>query len=340
MNIIPTVQDIECMHNYIAGPAVSSAVYVAAKLGIADQLMAANLSIEELADKLQVDQTSLYRLMRALTCIDIFKEVQPGIFALTPMAATMCSDTTTSLRGLIILWGDSWYKTTWSGLLHTIQTGEPYFVTHFGMEFFPYIKQNPEANHNFNAAMTSLSSISNFTISKMVDFSQSQHIVDVGGGEGGLLAAILQRYENMRATLFDLPETIQSAKSMIAQLNLADRCEMQAGDFFKEVPSGADTYIIKHVLHGLNDDQSVNVLNSIKKAAQQHARILIIEMMMPESNKPSYSKFNDLGMMLLSKTGKERTKLEFENIIHNANLTLRSITELQMGIHVIETENG
>lgn len=333
-----TMNDINRIHDYISGMAITSAIYAATKLGIADVLMEKDRHINELALELKTDPESLYRLLRALASIDIFKETAPGIFSLTPMAATLSTHVENSLRGLVMMWGEPWYRDIWQGLSCAVQTGEPYFAKHFGSEFFPYIKQNENVGKEFDNAMSSLSCISNFLISQRINFSSYKHVIDIGGGQGGLLISILKNYSHLTATLFDRPETIHSAKNEFEHHHLSARCQLLAGDFFKQIPANGDLYILKHVLHGLDDQQSELLMKNISEVAKPGAKILIIEMVIPEGNAPSYSKFNDLGMMLLSKKGRERTQENFNKIISSANLKYLDTIALPMGLSAIQLE--
>lgn len=331
-----SVNNIEKMHDYISGRAYSAAIYVAAKLKIADYLSEKNSHYHDLAKSISVKPEPLYRLLRALASIGIFSEISQGIFSMTELANTLVSNNKNSMRDLAIMCGEPWHWDTWGGLLYTVQTGGPYFVKHFGVDFFPYIKDNIEVGKRFNNAMTSLSSLSDDAISKKIDFSKTKSLVDIGGGKGGLVAAILDRYQNINAVLFDLPETLEEMNEFISTRGLKGRCKAIGGDFFDKVPEGGDTYIVKHVMHGMNDDQAVNILNNIKNVSHTKTRILIVEMMIPDENEPSFSKFNDLGMMLLSETGKERTKKEFESILQHASLSWHKTTPIHMGLYVIE----
>lgn len=332
----PTIDVVESMHNLIVGRAFSAAIYVAAKLGIADLLIDGSKTCSELAEKLNVNQEALYRLMRSLSSMEIFFEYDDGSFGLTPMAETMRIDVENSLRDLIIMCGDDWHWTMWGGLLYTIKTGSPYFVEYFKMDFFPFVKQNPGIEKQFNAAMKSLSSISDLSISENYDFSGYKCVVDIGGGEGGLLSAVLEENPRLKGILFDLPEAVKKAEYYFSKKFILSRCDLISGDFFESIPVGGDLYIIKHVLHGLSKQQSVDLLKKVSLIIKDKGKLIVIEMVVPDKNIPSYSKFNDLGMMLLSSTGRERTEHEFKEIFSEAGLQITQIVPLRMGLCIIE----
>lgn len=333
----PSIQDFEKMHDFVAGRAISAAIYVAAKLGIADKLKDGSVHFEQLANDLNVSSDALYRLLRALSGEGIFIEYEDGNFSLTALGATMCSGPN-SLADLIVMCGDPWHWTMWGGLIYSIKTGEPYFEKHFNEDFFSYIKESGEVRKGFNAAMSSLSSLSNRAISETFDFSDTKLLVDIGGGQGGLLISILKKHPQLNGILFDLPKTINSAKKIIQSEGLSARCHLSSGDFFKSVPKEGDVYIIKHVFHGLNDDQCISILKNVKKSARRYFRLLIVELIIPEANKPSYSKFNDLGMMLLSKTGRERTIQQFTDLLNRSEMDVISVTPSYMGLSVVEAK--
>lgn len=332
----PGILNFEKIHEIISGRAYSAAVYVAAKLGIADLLVDGMETTEELAKKLNVDEQSLYRLMRALASIGIFEELSEKNFRMTALASTLRSDIPNSIRDLAIMCGSDWHWKTWGGLIYTVRTGKPFFSEYFGQEFFPYIKKNEEAEKEFNAGMTSLSSLTNYAIADQYNFSSVNVIVDIGGGHGGLLQAILKLHRKVEGILYDLPSVVEAAKNLWRKDETSHRMKIEGGDFFSAIPSGGDIYILKHVLHGLDDEQSSRLLKNIANAMQKGGKLLIIEMIIPEMNKPSYSKFNDLGMMLLSGRGQERQQHEFEQIISSSGLRMKYMLPTHFGICIIE----
>ena len=188
--------------------------------------------------------------------------------------------------------------------------------------------------------MNSLSSIRNEAIASSYDFSNYKLIIDVGGGQGGLLLTILQLYKNVNGLLYDIEAPIKKAKEVFAGKKLLNRCQLVSGDFFTFVPLKGDLYIIKHVLHGLNSEKSVQLLQKISAASLPDSKILIIEMMMPSRNKKYYSKLNDLEIMLIFEKGCERSENDFLKIIADANLELIRKITLNMGLYILELKKG
>ena len=333
----PKLSDFEKIHELICGRAYASAIYVAAKLGIADLLIEKPKTAEELAREIDVNEECLYRLMRALSSIGIFREDVKKKFKMTPLGSTLRSDIPNSIRDLAIMCGSDWHWQTWGGLLYTIKTGKPYFKKHFGKEFFSYIKENVQSAEEFNDAMSSLSSLNNYAIVDKYDFSDAKLIIDVGGGHGSLLREILNFNKNAHGILYDLPSVAQIATEIFKNDEINQRIKIKSGDFFNFIPSGGDVYILKHVLHGLDNVQSSKILKKISNSMPEYGKLLIIEMIIPEKNKRSYSKFNDLGMILLSGMGKERKQEEFEKIISDAELIIKNIFSANFGVFIIET---
>jgi len=335
--IIPTMSDFETIHELISGRAYAAAVYVAAKLGIADLLRDKDKTANELANELNVNEQALYRLMRALASMNIFNETGDKLFSLTPLAATLRSDIPNSIRDLTIMCGSDWHWQTWGGLLYTIQTGKAYFPNKFGKEFFPFIKENEEAEIEFNNGMSSLSSLNNYAIADQYAFPENKTIIDIGGGHGGLLRSILKVNPTAKGILFDLPSVTKAATRFWKDDSINHRLTILGGDFFAGIPAGGDIYILKHVLHGLDDQQSTKLLKNIAATMPAHAKLLIIEMIIPDDNARSFSKFNDLGMMLISGRGQERSQKQFEEIITDSSLAVKNIYPAHFGVCLIET---
>lgn len=216
---------------------VSQSIYIAAKLGIADLLKDGSKSCDTLAYSAGVNPRLLYRLMRALASVGVFAEKEQGCFTLTPFAACLQSDVPGSMRALVIMCGEEHYQ-AWGDILYSLGTGGSAFEHLYGMPLFQYYAQNPESGKIFDQAMTSHSSIENADINASYDFSGLHKLVDIGGGQGNLIASILKANPKMQGMLFDLPHVIEGAKNFIEAEGVSQRCELVGGDFFESVPSG------------------------------------------------------------------------------------------------------
>jgi O-methyltransferase domain/Dimerisation domain len=222
----------------ISGYWVSQAVYVAAKLGVADLLADGPRPVEELAAATQTDAPSLHRVLRALASLGVFTQASPGTFALTPLAALLQTGTPDCMRALAIMHGEEPYR-AWGNILHSVQIGQTAFAQQFGTSYFAYLAQHPEANRVFNQAMTGNTTQLVGAVVEAYDFSPFKTIVDVGGSYGTLLAAILRSNPAARGILFDQPHVAAAAQEQVALAGMAERCTTVGGDFFVEVPAGA-----------------------------------------------------------------------------------------------------
>jgi hypothetical protein len=216
---------------------VSQALYVAAKLGVADLLTDGPRPVEDLAVVTRTDAPSLRRVLRALASVGVFTEATPGSYALTPLAALLQTGTPDSMRALAIMYAEEQYR-AWGDILHSVQTGRPAFEQQFGMSPFQYLAQHPEADRVFNEAMTGWTTQLVGAVMDTYDFSSFQTIVDVGGSYGTLLAAILRSNPTARGILFDQPHVVAAAGEQLVAAGVAERCTTVGGDFFVEVPAG------------------------------------------------------------------------------------------------------
>lgn len=304
------------------GQLTSKAVYIAAKLRIADYLKDGPKDIEKLAKETRTHPNSLYRLLRMLASIGIFAETNGGGdhtnqrgFELTPMASLLLSQTKDSIRNFALLFGLESFKKAIDDLLYSIETGESSFKHANGLDIYEYMQQNQNDAQIFNDAMTSITSLHTSTISFMYDFSQFNTVMDIGGGQGMLLSTILKNNPELQGILFDLPNAIESAKRLYVngkdKSDILSRCKLIEGDFFKSIPAlGADGYIIKNVLLNWDDEYATvilkNCLQAIRTTSLNDAkrkngiRLLVIDTIMPESNEPFIGKFTDVLMLALS----------------------------------------
>lgn len=311
---------------------VSQAIYVAAKLGIADLLKDEAKTSDELAQLTATHGPTLYRTLRALSSLGIFKEDDGGRFCLTPLSAPL-QDGPNSVRAMAIhlIEDASWQA--WGDLLHSVQTGESAFKHVHGMEVFPYYAQHSESNQVFNEAMTNYSSVVSAAVVQAYDFSRAGKIVDVGGGHGHLLTTILKANPNSNGVIFDLPPAIEGARERIEAEGLNERCELAGGDFFESVPEGGDVYTLKTIIHDWDDERAISILKNINRAMKTDAKVIIIETIVPPDNEPSFSKFGDLHMLIMT-GGRERTAAEYGKLFEAAGLKLSNVipTESMMGI--------
>jgi hypothetical protein len=317
------------------GAWVAQAIGVAAKLGLADLMQDGARSVDDLARLSVTHAPSLYRLLRALASSGIFAEREHGTFELTPLAETLCSNVPGSLRAICAMRTEPWFWGAWGELLHSVKTGQPGFDHRAGSDLFTFLERNPDALATFGEAMGSLSHAETAAILCAYEFSHARTIVDVGGGQGALLAAILQAHPQTRGVLFDRPETVARAPGLLKQAGIADRCDVVGGSFFERVPENGDLYILKSVIHDWDDDQSLAVLHNVRCAMSLDDRLLLIERVIPPGNTPSAGKWMDLNM-LIAGSGRERTIAEYQSLLADAGFELTHVVPTTAEVSLIK----
>jgi hypothetical protein len=302
---------------------LSQAIYVAAKLGIADLLRDGPRSAAALASSAGSDPPSLYRLMRALSSVGIFKQVDQNCFALSPLAEGLLADVPGSLRAIVITLGEIHYQAC-GALLHSVQTGTPSFRKVFGTNLFEHLAQDTDAGDAFNQGMANLAAMLAYAVLLTYDFTGISTIVDVGGGEGRFMEKLLEFYPKLNGTVFDTAPTITGALRKLIRRRAQSRCSYVAGDFFCSVPEGAGAYILSGVMHDWDDDHATAILKNCRRGIAKNGRLLLLETVVPASDSMDFSKILDLNMLAMS-TGRERTKAEFCSLLEAAGFKLTRI---------------
>lgn len=323
----------QILNRMIVGSWMTQAIYVASEIGIADVLVAGPRTADELARETGVHRGSLYRLLRALASIDIFREEADGRFALTPLGNLLSSEAPRSKRSLARMAGAEFYR-SWGGLLSSVETGDAAFDDVFGKPFFHYMKANPDRWRIYDDAMTGIHDSETIPVLDAYDFGQFQTIVDVGGGNGLALAAILRRHRDIRGVLFDLPDVTKRAGEIAAGFGVSDRLTFVGGDFFDSVPPSGDAYLLRHIIHDWDDEEAVSILRNCRDAMGNAGKILVVETVIPSGNEPCFGKWLDLMMLLVG--GRERTREEYENLFSAAGLHLAHVVPTAHEVSVME----
>jgi O-methyltransferase domain/Dimerisation domain len=319
----------------MTGYQVTQALYVAAKLAIADLLSDGPLSCDDLASKTGTHSPSLRRILRALASVGVFSEVVPGRFALTPLAALLRSADPNSVRALAIMYAEEQYR-AWGDILYSVRTGQPAFEHQFGMGVFEYFAQNPQAGAVFNEAMTGLTIQVAASVAATYDFSKFATIVDIGGNRGTVLAAILQRHSGSRGILFDRPHVVATAGEVLAAAGVENRCTTIGGDFFEAVPPGGDAYLLASILHDWDDERCVEILRRCRQAMPDNGKLLVVELVLPPGgDEPFIGKWMDLHMLVMA-SGRERTEEEYGKVFLAAGFDLKSVHPLPNGQSIVE----
>lgn len=317
----------------VNGFKVSQALHVVSRLGIADLLRHGPRSSNELAVATGVHPRSLYRVLRALASIGIFREDADQRFTLTQLSDCLRSDAPEPIGPWAVFIGQSEYWQAWGHLLDSVRAGEHAFRRAHGMNTWEYYVRNPEAGAAFDSAMTSRSRRQARAVLNAGDFGRFSCVVDVGGGHGALLAEVLTRHQLMHAILFDQPHVVTGAVQVLRAAGVADRCQVIGGDFFEAVPGGGDAYLLKFILHDWEDKEATAILRSCRRAIAPKGRLLVIDSVISPPNEGAADKFLDL-TMLVHTGGQERTREEWTALFAAGGFELvgATLTEAQMSI--------
>jgi hypothetical protein len=333
MTTSTSVTPTQAVLQVIAGFWLARCVYIAAKLGLADLLQGGAKTPAELAVQTGTHAPSLYRVLRALASNGWLEEDSEGRFSATPLTAGLQTGAPGSLRALATTELGEEHYPAWGNLLFSVRTGDLAFDEVFGMPNWQYWAGHPEHAGVFNRAMSEMTAIIEPAVLSICDFSGARTIVDVGGGRGTLISAILRAYPDARGVVVDLPHVIEQGRELIAANGLQDRCEMVGGDFFKQVPSGGDVYLLKWVIHDWDDAKATAILKNCHAAMPPHARLLLIEAPLPPGNDPSLHKLMDVNMLVMT-GGRERTEAEYRSLLAEAGfeVTRVTVTPLELGV--------
>jgi SAM-dependent methyltransferase len=320
----------------IAGKWISQAIAVAAELGIADMLKEGPRSAAEIAKTAGASEDAVFRLMRALASVGLLSSEPGRRFALTASGNYLRSDVAGSLRGWARFVGHATTWRPWGELAYSVRTGKPAFDHVFGAPIFDYLGKHADAAEVVNDAMTSSSSVDADAVAQAYEFSGIRTLVDVGGGYGLLLAALLKANPHMRGILFELPHAIEGAAARLQREGVADRCELVSGDFFRSVPEGGDAYLLKLVIHDWDDDRAVQILRNCHRAMRPGARLILVERVLRSGDELDFAKLVDLEMLVLTAGGRERGEAEFRDLYAKAGFELTQIVRTAMPKSVIE----
>jgi hypothetical protein len=313
------------LRRLINGYQVSQAIRVAAGLGIADLLAHGPRTSDDLALATDSDPRSLYRLLRALASVRVLDEEEGRRFSLTPVGERLRTDTPDSLAGWAKFVDRPSHQQAWAALAHSVRTGENAFRAVHGTDVWTYRADKPEESAIFDAAMQSLTRRVEGSLLAAYDFGRFATIVDVGGGNGTLLRALLTAYPSLHGVLFDQPHVVEGVE-------LGERGRVVGGSFFDGVPDGGDAYLLKSIIHDWEDEQASAILRNCRRNG---TTVLLIERIVAAPNDDPETKFSDLNM-LVAAGGCERTLDEFRRVFAHAGLELVGTTPTASGFHVIE----
>ena len=324
------------MLNLIIGYWVSQMIFVAAKLGLADLLKDEPKSAADLARATRMNAATLHRLLRALASVGVFAERADGRFERTPLAATLESNAPGSMRAFALMMVEKYNWDSWTELAYSVETGAAGLDKALGMKVFEYLDRNPEHARVFGESMSNLSAVENPAIVAAYDFSRFRKIVDVGGGHGSLLSAILAANPKLSGVLYDNPRVVENArKAPHMTKDVASRMEIVGGDFFEKVPDGADAHVMKYIMHDWDDARAVKILANCRKAIAKNGALLIVDTVIPPGNDPHWGKLLDLNMMVLT-GGLERTEKQFAELLRKAGFELVRVVPTACPLSIVE----
>jgi hypothetical protein len=326
------------MREMLYGTWVAQAIYAAARLDLADHVAAGRHEICELARATDADPRALYRLMRALASVGVFREEEPERFVSTPLADCLRSGADESVKDLALFYGGEMYR-SYAEIVDSVRTGAPAFERVYGTSLWEHLDRTPAAGAMFRRAMGATSWREQLALPRTYDFGGIERLVDVGGGEGSMLAAILHERPALRGVLVDIPSGLDRTMRHFRDAGVADRCTLHAGSADDALPAG-DGYLLSCLLHAMDDDVAVRVLGRVRDAIAPAGRVVIVERIVGPRNEPGLSKLLDLSMLVVP-GGRERTECEWRELLCRSGFELRRVIPLPyfsggMELHAIE----
>ena len=320
------------LFNMISGYKSTQALYVAAKLGIADHLVSGPKRAEELAKMVGANSKALFRVMRHLAALGIFTQDEPGKFGLAPLGELLCTENPESMRYGAIFAGEENYTAT-GNLLHSVLTGETAFNHLYGKGHFDWMAEHPDASSTFNKAMAqSLRRLAKNPV-ESYDYSGKRVIVDVGGGRGDLISSVLVANPAMEGVLFDLPQGSAEARSLLKTKGVEDRCHIKTGSFFDSIPAGGDVYVLSRILHDWPDDKAATILANCRKAIKEDGTLLIRDNVISDGD--VLGSTLDITMLIMT-GGEERTEAEWKHLLHSAGFALTRVYKKEGQLDLLE----
>jgi hypothetical protein len=305
------------------GFVVTQALHAAAALEVPDLVTDGPVPIADLAKRSGAHPEALDRLLRTLAGYGVFAEVSPGQFGPTALSRALETDAAGSMRPYILWLGEVTYP-AFRELEHSVRTGQPAFEQVFGASLFDYMRANPDQGAKFDAAMAA-TSVGRVAGLFDRDWSDAATVIDVGGGNATIMRELLAREPQLRGAVFDQPQAVGGAVAMIAADGLSDRCACIPGDFFAEVPSGFDVYLLSQILHDWDDERATAILRNCRTAIPQHGRLVILDQVIPPGDAPHPGKILDMIMLVATDGGRERSEPQWATLLENAGFTIERI---------------
>lgn len=326
----PREQLIDIAYGYF----LPNALHAVARLNIADQLVDGAKSVDEISAELKLDAFSLLRVMRLLAQYNIFTMDDDNRFSLNQISKLLLSKSQDSVRDLMVFVHDILNQSS-IALEHTIKTGEPGCQKVFGQDFFSLLASDKTLEDRFGKGMANYSETEEEILSQAFSFSDFSTIIDVGGGQGGLLSQILTRHPNTQGILADQDKVIENPK-YIVENQLQPRCQTVACDFFQSVPPKGELYLMKRIIHDWDNEKSLLILNNVANAMPDHSKLLIIDSVINQDT-PKFKYVEDVLLMSIL-GGKERTEDDFRSLIHQSPFKIAKIINTDAILNIIVCE--
>jgi SAM-dependent methyltransferase len=317
------------------GDILSRTLYIAAELGVADLLASGPRTSADIANVTGVHPPSLHRVLRTLASVGVFLEGEGPEFRLTPLGETLCSDVPGSVRSWLLAHGRIIWRAI-GELPYSVETGQPGFDRAYGMPVFEYFAQHPDAAALASRSMLEFHGAEAAAVASACDLADVKSLVDLGGGVGNLLEALLMANPHLTGILFELPHVARLAAQRLQAAGLNERCDVVSGDFFETPPPVADVYLLSHVIHDWDDAQCQKLLRNCRDVMPTDSRLLIVEVVLPGPNQPSLGNLLDL-MMLVGQRGQERTIAQYETLVAQAGFRVQRVVPTSSAVSVIES---
>ena len=320
------------MMQWITSKWISKPIHVAAELGIADLLRDKPMSVEKLAQRTKTHAPTLYRLLRALSAVGIFAEIDDQVFDLSPLAQCLCSE---AMRPLVMMFLSDWHDKAWSNLAYSVRTGKPAFDHAFGKGAFEWMEENPEARSILDRGQGLKAIGFAEAVIEAYDFSDISSICDVGGGQGTFLIQLLANYPHIMGIVADLQGAVVSAEKAIVKANLHDRCKAIPYDFLKDAPPVCDAYFLVNILHDWEEEICCRILKNISQAMNADSRLLIVEYLLEPGPGFSVAKLLDIEVLVMG-GGRERTVDEYKALLDSVGIAVSKVVPTNRGPALLE----
>lgn len=333
------MSDQAALRSLITGHWVAQAIRVVAELGVADLLASGARTSDDLAEATGSHPRSLFRLLRALAGIGVLEQLDGDRFALAPMGDCLRSDAPGSMRAYAMVFAGDAHWQAWGDLGHSVRTGETGYQHRFGTSFYDDLAVDARAHDLFDQAMAGSIARTCTPVAEAYDFSRFATLVDVGGGDGTLLAAILRAHPALQGVLFEREPIAERARKHLAEAGLSERCDVVAGDFFRSLPGGADGYLLARCVRAFDDAASIQILANARRAMAEGGRLLLVERLVPRGGGAPEAKLGDLNMLVLT-GGCERTEADYAGLLQAAGLELSAVVPTRSPMSVLEARQA